>query len=209
MRGGEPLAAVRRQTPAIAARFLLAVLLLGTVFINQQDRLIKGSLPGIAVYLDAVDDTFRTLSLRLVETGGERLIERRATPARSHVVGASVIYPDSRTVVTASLAPGLLFLPLVIGIPLVVAWPWRTLRQLALRIAIAAPLLLLVVLADAPLLLYALLWKLELDAVAPEQHSLLLSWTDFMNAGGRYALAAGVAAFSIRISSYRERPCPP
>jgi hypothetical protein len=92
---------------------------------------------------------------------------------------------------------GLVLQPFVLGLALVLAWPWRRWFEPGLRLVMAFPLLLAVVLFDVPTLLYGIEWYGELTVLDPDQFSPLVQWSDMMNSGGRFGLTAIGAAIAI------------
>ena len=73
-------------------------------------------------------------------------------------------------------------------------------KWLALRVALALPLLVLVVMLDVPTLLYGMIWYQEVSVLDPERFSPLVYWPDFMNAGGRFALTVAAVAVAIGLA---------
>jgi hypothetical protein len=192
-----PLPADRGYVPqtAVLLRFLAAALIFGAVALACEPVLLARALPVFSGWLDLVDGTFHTLDLRVREINGELMIVRTAVPAVIHVLGGHVVAADPRSMLSASASAGIILQPLVLAAALLLAWPWRRLGELPVRILLAIPLMGAVLLLDVPTLLYGMLWNQEVSVLEPERFSLLITWTDFMNAGGRFALTiAAVAA---------------
>jgi hypothetical protein len=183
--------------PRALLRLLLAGLAAGAVAVACEAPLVDLALTLIRACLDAVDGTFRTIALRAVPQGGELMIARVATPAITQVLGTRVITPDPAILLSTAVSGGLVLQPLVLMTALLAAWPWQRPAELALRAVLAAPLALLVLALDVPLMLYGLLWYQEVSAFEPERFSPLVLWTDFVNAGGRHALALAAAALAV------------
>ena len=77
-------------------------------------------------------------------------------------------------------------------------------RRIALLV-IAVPFLLLVEMLDVPLVLLGSIEDLILTNVAPTTNSLLVNWMNFLNGGGRLALAIVAVTASVGIFRILER----
>lgn len=202
MTPANPVAAVAPAAAmtGVVVRLLLGALVFGAIAVAWEAPIIAHLMPAVRGWIDLVDDTFRTVDLRAAPVDGELLILRVATPAVIHVLGNHVVAVDPRTVMSTSVSAGILLQPLVLAGALLMAWPWQGWREPALRILLAAPLLALVVLLDVPTMLYAMLWYQEVAALEPERFSPLVDWSDFMNAGGRFALTVVAVTLAIGIA---------
>jgi hypothetical protein len=200
------MAPERLGAPAALAlvRFALVGLLLGGAALAWQDAVIRWALPIFSAWVDAIDDTFRTVELAVLSENGETVIRRIATPARTHSIGGRVIYADPQTQISTQVGAGMVLQPIVLAGALLAAWPWRRWRELALRLAFALPLVALVVMLDVPTTLYGMIWYEEVNAADPQWFSPLIYWPDFMNAGGRFALTFAAVAAAIGLARRRD-----
>jgi hypothetical protein len=181
-------------------RFVAACVVLGTVAVAFQERLVGAAMPLFRAWLGSIDDTYRTVDLSVLDVKGELVVQRIATPAHPHAMGERVVYTDPGTRLTSQAAAGLVLQPLVLTLGLLIAWPWRSVVELAVRFAVAAPLTLMVVLLDVPVMLYGFTWYQEISLLAPDRFSPLAYWGDIMNAGGRFALAVVAATLAIFVA---------
>ncbi len=200
-----PMAPVAEVAPAatmtgVVVRLLVGALVFGAIAVAWQAPIIAHLMPAVRGWIDLVDDTFRTVDLRAAPVNGELLIVRLATPAVIHVLGNHVVAVDPRTVMSTAMSAGILLQPLVLAGALLMAWPWQGWREPVLRIILAAPLMAVVVLLDVPTMLYAMLWNQEVAALEPERFSPLIDWSDFMNAGGRFALTVVAVALAVGLA---------
>jgi hypothetical protein len=179
---------------------LVAALVCGGLGLYFEETLVRQSLPVFHAWIGIIDDTYRTVDLHLERRTGEWMIVRLATPAVVHVLGGHVIAADPRSLITGSASAGIVLQPLVLAGALLCAWPARTFREFVLRALLASPLVVLVVLLDVPLMLYGFIWNQEVMALEPERFSLLVTWADFMNAGGRFALTVVAVAASVAMA---------
>jgi hypothetical protein len=204
-----------RPEPALRGvlRLLLAATLIGGGVGVFEDALAARLLAPLGACLGWIDGTFRTVDLGIATVNGEAVIRRVATPAALHAVGSQVVFADARTRITTSAGEGVLFQPVVFALTLLFAWPWRSARLLGLRVVAAVPLVLCLFLLDVPMVLYGASWYQEVALLDPDRFSPLILWMDFMNAGGRLALAVAAAALSVGVADRflpsRPSPVPP
>ncbi len=180
-------------------RFVGAAVVLGALAVVLQGRLVGATLPMFRAWLGWIDDTYRTVDLSMIDLKGELVVQRIATPAHPHAIGGVVVYNDERSSLSTQVAAGIVLQPLVLAVALLIAWPWRSAAELALRLAAATPLMVLVMLLDVPMMLYGFIWYQELSAVDAARFSALAYWADMMNAGGRFVLAIAAAALAVGV----------
>jgi hypothetical protein len=145
-------------------------------------------LPMIAAQIHAMDNTYRIVSLAVITQGGEDLIRIVVTLARCVVLPDGAHCSDPRAQAQASTLLGHLTLPPTLAVAAVLAWPAASWRELAWRIPMLLPSLMILVALDVPMVLWGSLWRLHVDAFAPQLWSPLLNWVDFLQTGGRMAL---------------------
>ncbi len=184
-------------TKRAIVRFLLAGAILTALAVIYQDAVVNALLPVFRAWLLIVDDTFWTVDLSLVQENGETVVRRLASLSDHLVYSNAPIRPNPDMQLKNSAAAGIVLQPLVLGFALLAAWPWRQNIELACRFAAAALLFPLVVLLDVPMMLYGFGWYELLKVFEPERFSLLVSWADSMNAGGRFALTIVATAICI------------
>lgn len=181
----------------ILVRFAFASALLGCLANAYQAPLVSRVVPLFQTWFQLFDDTFKTVDLGVVKVMGEDVIRRTATAAHIHVVGGTVVWTGRESSMQNEVGAGLVLQPLVLGLALVFAWPWKRWGELGLRVMLACPLLAAVILFDAPALIYGIEWYGELQLLDPNHFSPLVQWGDIMNSGGRFALTAVAAAIAI------------
>jgi hypothetical protein len=190
------------------AILLFAATAVGLTLLGQvlQEQIVTALMPVFRGWLDFVDGTFRTVDLSLAVEHGESVVRRLATPKFAHVVGATVVYPGA--LLSNEMAAGMVLQPIILAAAALVAWPWRTAPEMAVRVVAGALLTLLVVLFDVPMMLYGFAWFEEVQRLDPDRISLLISWADAMNAGGRFVITAIAVIASIALGSAvgKKRP---
>jgi hypothetical protein len=173
-------------------------------------RLIEMLLPLLQSELYWVDDNYRILKLSLTTQGSDSVIRLDVALARFVVVGMHVIAPDPRGHAVVTTLASSVLRPLIIGLALLAAWPVQRMLQYLWRFGIGVLLLLVVLPLDVPFVLLGEVWELLRMAKAQNSFSLLISWKNFLQDGGRLALALCAAIVAIglaqRLSPPRLRP---
>ena len=170
-------------------RFVTVAIVMMCFALAYQDEIVNGLLPLFRAWFDLVDDTYRTLDLSVISSNGESMVRRLATPGSLQIVAGMMVYPDSTMQFSEQATTGMVLQPQILAIALLFGWPWRNLRDLTVRLVLAVAPLTLAMLLDVPTMLYGFAWFDELKAMNSNQSSFLVSWSDAMNAGGRFALA--------------------
>ena len=182
--------------PGALARLAAAALLATALATACQDAIVNALIPLFRAWLVMIDDRYLTVDLALIADHGEVMLRRIATPSSIHGTGHLQIAPVSE--ISTQAAAGIALQPLILGVSLLFAWPWRGSAELACRLFAGAILLGVLVLLDVPLMLYGFAVLEESRILDTERFSPLVSWADAMNAGGRFALALVAVAASIR-----------
>jgi hypothetical protein len=182
-------------------RFVSAAVVMTCVASVYQDRIVNSLLPLFRTWLDFIDDTYRTVDLSVVTARGESVVRRLVTAGHIHIVAGAMVYPDSSRLLSSEAATGIVLQPLILAIALLIAWPWQRARELALRFAAAALLMPAVMLLDVPMMLYGFAWFDEIKELDPNRFSLVVTWADAMNAGGRFALTVAAVVLSVAAGS--------
>jgi hypothetical protein len=173
------------------------VLLLAVLLLGGGRLLLDASLPAMSRVFAWVAPDFRLLVLQAQAPGALPGVQAMVTLARPTQVGAYRAEPHPDGFATAQLRLGqVLQAPLLAGL-LLLGWPGGALPVLLKRLALALGPLALLWVIDTPVVLAGLLWELLLEAHAPGSRTALTRAGDFLNGGGRLALAAAIAAAAI------------
>ncbi len=194
---------------AFAWRFPLCLGLVGWAMTRWGGTLAEALLPAMAAEIHGLDNTYRIVKLELMQRGGEDLIRIVVTLARCVVLPDGAHCSDPRAQAQASTLLGHFTLPFTLALSAVLAWPasgWREVLWRAALLSLALPLLLAL---DVPMVLWASLWRLHVEAFAPDLFSPLLLWLDFLQGGGRMALALVFAGAVLAGSHQLARPAGP
>jgi hypothetical protein len=169
------------------------------------ERVLGAGMPLLQRAFELAAPDFRVLEFGIAEVDAERRIAVMATLSRTTVVGSRVLVPDPRGRAEAVTPLAHALHGALLALIAAAAWPAASWRRLVCRALIVAPLAVLLVLIDAPLVLAASLQQLLIDALAPGETSLLIAWSAFLRGGGRYALALAVAATAVGLCARRSR----
>jgi hypothetical protein len=184
-----------RPLPAVALGLALAFVVVAPAVSMGGRWLVEAMLPMLLTVLKWAANDFRLLGLAIVKEGPDTVLEARAMLEHVIVLGGRAVVPDGHTGFAVTTTLGTVLQPVVIAAVLVLGWPGRW-RDMTIRLPIAAVLTAVIVALDAPLVLAASLWDMQVRAHGPDGVSPLLSWWGFMSHGGRQllGLAAGAAA---------------
>jgi hypothetical protein len=169
------------------------------------ERILGATMPMLQRSFEWAAPDFRVLEFGIGQVQAERRIAVVVTLARTTVVGSRALVPNARGRAEAVTPMAHALQGPVLALIGVAAWPASSRRALLCRLMLAAPVALLLLLADAPLVLAASLQQLLIDALAPGEASLLVAWSQFLRGGGRYALALLAAALAIGACTARSQ----
>jgi hypothetical protein len=168
-------------------------------------------LPTMRSALQFVAGDFEILAIGFVDERHNASIGAAARLAHTVLLDGRAVVPDGKSILMAGTTIGNVLLPALVGSIAVLAWPAHV-REWLLRIAIAAPLLMLALLLDTPFSLAAWLWDGLRRAHDPGMTSLLLWWNTFLGGGGRLVLGLVAATLAIGLArrfTAPRRPSPP
>lgn len=179
----------------MARRFVLIAALLGAAMWVAGDRLVQGLLPLFRLAITLGDPDHRIERLEFDREGADRALRLTVSRVRYVIVGGKALAPEPASRANATTLAGHVQLVLVLLLssafitrPTSAKYGWR-------RLTAAAAAALLCLVLDVPLVLMSSIWGLYAQALEPDRWSPLLSWSAFMQGGGRYGLplAMGVA----------------
>lgn len=183
-----------------ALRFAGACLVLLLLSHLAGQYLIEALLPTYRWTIGLIDDHYRILYLGLASQGADAVIRLDVTLQRPLIVGGHLVMPDPRGHAHVTTLSGHALQPLVVFAAGLAAWCARTRREWMLRFACGLPLGWLLAAVDVPSVLTGELWALLADRYSPGVPYPLLLWKDFLQGGGRLALACAVAVTTIIVS---------
>lgn len=192
--------------PRFLLRSLLIVIFFGFIAVREAQPITEALLPLFKSELALLEDTFRIDRLSVEREGADQVVRVEAELARPITLNGQTLLPDPRNRGTASTLTGNVLLPCVLLIAVALAWPVENGRQLATRLLILAPALLLLLLLNAPFVLRAVLLAPIAEAVNLHRSSPLFMWRSFLLGGGAFALALALGA-CVGSTTGRSRSC--
>lgn len=194
---------MRRPLRDFALRLVLiaAILLtLGRVFATS---VVTPMLPAMAWVIETVDDRFRVEQMRIADRKADTFIELKATPVRIFMLGNKVLMPDAKLFFEPAILVGSVLQPVILFLAIILAWPGTRLRTVGLRLLLAVPVIVLLLITNVPLGFVGVMLDFREHfpdiPVAP-----LVYWNDFLQTGGPLALAI---AAGIVVGAAADRWC--
>jgi hypothetical protein len=180
------------DSAGLLLRFVLLSTVLGLCAWRAQESLSAALLPLLKAEIQWLEDTFRVDRLYLSREEGEPVVRLEVGLAHALTVNGQTYYPDPRGSAVSSTLLGNLTLPTVLLIATVFAVPGASAFAHLVRSVAMLPALLLLWTLGVPIILLAGLWRVVFAVAGPVQFSALLTWSDFLQAGGQNALAIGL-----------------
>lgn len=176
------------------ARFAAATVVLGAIALTWGDALAQAWLPLCRAEIEAFDDIYGIDQLALSQQGADRVIRMDVHQARYFVLGGRTVVPHPLGRATSTTLVANLLLPAVLLLASGLAWPTRRAWCYLTRLPLLAAATLLLAALDVPLVLWAGIWGLHVEAFTPGSTTPVLVWVDMLQSGARIALplAAGL-----------------
>jgi hypothetical protein len=196
---------------SLAWRFLCVTVVVLWAAHGLERRIIAPLIPALRATIGVLDDSFLILDARVAEAGPAATLSFSANLAHPVVVAGQTLHPFGSDGVPPGYAQvdctlgGVLEYSCVLLI-LALGWPARGARELLVRLALCAPLLLLLVLIDVPSTVIAELWNsFEQDANVHRVDNWMI-WSRFLMGGGGFALALAFAAAALAVAARLDAP---
>ena len=176
----------------LARRFALIAALLGATMWVAGDRLVQGLLPLFRLAIELGDRDHQVERLEFDREGADRVLRLTVSRVRYVIAGGKALAPEPESRASATTLAGHVQLVLVLLLSSAFITHPTSAKAWLRRLAAAAAAALLCMLLDVPLVLMASIWGLYAQALEPDRWSPLLSWSAFMQGGGRYWLPLGM-----------------
>jgi hypothetical protein len=185
---------------AFAWRFMASLLVLASLAARFGPVLVQPLLPFVKAELTWLDANYLIRDLRIRAQGSDTVVWLQVSQAQSIVLGEQVFMPDVRGRATASTLLAHVTLPIVLILCCALATPVtpahipvaRMITFAVMRTLLVGTACILTLAIDLPFTLWASIWSLHVEAFQPDRFSPLLIWRDFLDGGGRLALAMGL-----------------
>lgn len=181
-------------------RILLASAVILPVILHFEQSIMQALIPLLKWEITRLDDSFNILFFGISETNGASNIELNVVFDHDIVVNNASQAIASNFFGSAGLLTQNVLHPLmIIGIA-ILAWPASTWRVYAIRLGVALPLVILVMMLDSPFqLLASILTTFSKQIDSPWVNpSSMIYWSDFLNGGGLFALSLVCSFIAIR-----------
>lgn len=188
---------MNRSGTAAALRFAAACALLLVLAQLAGRELLEALLPAYRWMVGLLDDRYRILYLGLASQGADSVVRLDVALQRPVLIGGQIVMPDPRGHAQVTTLAGSALQAVVVFLAALLAWPLRARTEAAFRALLGLPAGLLLLLADLPFVLVGELWALFVERYAPGAFSPLLAWKDFLQGGGRLALACAGGALAV------------
>jgi len=177
-----------------AGLFIMVYLVLLTLSLYFGSEYARLLLPLYRWELGHLAQDYQIQSLTLADNRGEGVVSLSLL-TKYFVLGKQVI-PPGISISCSTLIGHALQHPLL-TLSLAIAWPASTPAQRIVQLCWALPFLLLVELLDIPLILLGSVQDLLTANFATVNDSFMIGWMNFLNGGGRPALALFAAMMAV------------
>ena len=208
----------RAQMPDILLRLAVGTLLSIAMAWWTGPSLAQAFLPSLKWVYAHIDTDNDVVSLEVsahgVNYGDDRVYALTIAPHPYIYVGDKLVATNTQGRGRVSVLTGYLWQPLVVALPLLLAWPVRRRSEWPIRAVAFLAVGIVVILVDLPTLLWSEVWSYYVGSVAPGKFSFLLIWGHLLKNGGQTLLGIVIAvlsvslgqAFAVNRSTFRLHP---
>lgn len=182
------------------ARFVCLTGVFGVLAFVYGTTLVDWLTPAFQAEINWLDDTYRIDRLFVDTEGADKVVRIVVGLAHCVVLPDGAHCGDPRGMANASTLQANVTLPAVLLAAVALAWPVLRSREYLWRFLCAAPALVVIWALDVPFILWSAIWSMHVDAFAPDMFSPLLVWSEFLQSGGRLALAALFGVMVVGVS---------
>jgi hypothetical protein len=194
--------ALAPQLKRFVRRCLPLALGLGWLGAHYGVLLAQWLLPWWQAELNWLDDTYRIDRLYVDTQGADQVVRIVVGQAHCLVLKGVAYCGDPRGRANASTLVGHVSMSAALLLTIALAWPVARWREYGGRLLCLPLALGLMWALDVPMVLWASLWSLHVDAFAPDTFSPLLLWQAFLQGGGRLALAVVLGSAVVRLAQW-------
>ena len=164
--------------------------------------IIQSMLPLYQWTITQFDSQIEIISLAIVQQHGQQFLQLNTILTQPFFIGMHYFVPQIAIPSSSRIPLDFVLQPLVIFLTLAIGWPASAYRDSLFRLAIGAPLILILMLLDAPLQFNYMLWDSVEGLVQTmgKVEGYLRPWSDFLNGGGLIMLSLTISIMSIGLS---------
>lgn len=195
-----------RSSYALLLRFTLIGLTVGFIGHQWGDYFIKQIIPIYEWMIKQLDYRLDTVEFSINGQNEEHLLMLETSITKPIFSATKIIVPDLPLPSAVGIPLGHALFPAIIMFTMVLSWPIKEKDAkfliFLMRILLAIPLILLIMLIDIPSQLLKMVWddlNNSLDINMSNDLPALTLWSDFLNGGGLIALSitAGILVLAI------------
>lgn len=201
------------QPYTLILRFIVIGLFLLVASYQWGEHIIKTLIPLYEWMIKALDYRFGSVIFSIDKQHGEPFLLLQTTYAMPIHMGTQTIVPNSPIPSAASMPLGNVLLPFILIFTTILAWPniyaKPKARLYSVRILIAVPICLTIMLFDIPTQFLKLIWEnlnnlLNLN-ISQTLHYFTY-WSDFLNGGGLIALSIASGILVVGVTDFLTKP---
>lgn len=152
-------------------------------------RLVETLLPAAKAQIEALEPAYLVNEMGYSHGRADTVVRARIRQVQCLNFSGRTLCPESEAWAEVTCPAGGFFVSLIVMAATCLAWPARSMLEYPWRAVVVLLAGAVVWVADIPLQLWAVAWALQHEALAPTVPSPLLIWTEFLQGGGRIALA--------------------
>lgn len=192
---------MRQQIRKFALRLIVLITVLLALGRIYGTAIVTPMLPALSWIIEAVDDRLRVDYAFIVNRSADTVIQLKVTPIRTLFLGDRMLMPDTHLHFDPTTLLGSVLQPVILLLAIVLAWPVTRFEVLPVRLLVASPMVLFLLIVNVPLGFVGVMQDFrEYLPIAPV--TPLVYWNDFLQTGGPLALAI---AASILVVSATDR----
>lgn len=181
----------------IMLRLVLATALILPLSICYADSIVLALMPLYRAIFEFIGEGYHIIFFGLAGRGAESVIRVDVSLTHALAVGGHLVFPDPRGTANVTTLVMQTMQPAAVALIAALGWPCPSWRRWLLRLSSLCFFLLIITLLDVPFLLAGELWGLIIGHTAPGTGSALVTWSQFLQGGGRAVLGVFAAVASL------------
>jgi hypothetical protein len=198
-----------RHPYTIILSYIVTGLVLLFVSYQWGIHLIKLLIPIYEWTIKQLDYRFDTVTFSIIKQHGEQFLLLQTTYSMPIYAGNETLVPNTPIPSGATMPLGNVLLPFILVFTTVFAWPItdhqsKTMKY-TLRVLLALPICLLLMLLDMPIQLLKIVWEnlnRLLNLNISQNLYYFTYWSDFLNGGGLVALSIAAGILIVGLTDY-------
>ena len=180
-------------------RLLLATALVLPLSIHYGEAIVQMLMPLYRAIFERIGEDFHIIFFGLDKRGAESVIRVDIRLTHALVVGGHLVFPDPRGTANVTTLVIQTIQPVAVALIAALAWPCPSMARALVRLSSLIFFLLVMTALDAPFLLAGEMWGLIINRMSPGADSMLVSWSQFLQGGGRVVLGVVAVLCSLAV----------